>query len=116
MKENLTENNTLVRYIATIIVGDKYHKKGEEFRVSEFDLENVKENGLRLEVYDEKFRDDRTVYHFYPVSIRKMTYQLTLTEVDTIEGGDRKKQEKWGQLIGYDSYDNHEYDWREHWP
>ena len=116
MKEKLTEDNTLVRYIATIIVGDEYHKEGEEFRISEFDLENVKESGLRLEIYDEGFRDDITVYHFYPVSIRKMTYQLTLTEVDTIEGGDRKEKAKYEGIIGYDSYDHHEYDWKEHWP
>ena len=76
-------------------------------------LDDVKEHGLRLKVRENKWD---TIYHFYPVYIKKKVYRLDLIEIESMPGGDRDKYRKWGETIGYDKVDKEEYDWKEHWP
>ena len=115
----MEENNkkTSVEYIATIIAGDKYHECGEEFKVSSYDLEGVKMNGLRIEIKDENLRDDMSFFHFYPVSIRKITYHMVPVSIETVEGGGRENRPKWADLIGRESYSYDDpNEWMNRWP
>ena len=108
----MEEKQTLTKYYAVITDGDKYHKAGEEYLVPPGDLDRVKERGLKLEVWDDRFK---TVYHLYPVAITKRVYRLDLIETDTVPGGDRNEYRKWGDTIGYDDIEKESYDWRDHW-
>ena len=69
-------------------------------------LDDVKEHGLRLKVRENKWD---TIYHFYPVYIKKKVYRLDLIEIESMPGGDRDKYRKWGETIGYDKVDKKEY-------
>ncbi len=109
----MEENETITRYFVTIKVGDEYHKEGETYRIAEYELEDVKEHGIRLEVSKDRWK---TFYHYYPVHISKKVYRLDLISSETVEGGDREKYRSWGETIGYDSVDNETYDWKDHWP
>lgn len=109
----MEENETITRYFATIKVGDEYHKEGEVHRIAEYELEGVKERGIRLEINSDRWR---TVYHYYPVNIIKKVYRLDLIETATVEGGNRDMYRKWGETIGHDYQDNESYDWKDHWP
>ena len=95
----MKENDIIEMYFATILVGDEYHQVGEEIRISEFDLEGIRNKGLRLRIEDPKFRDDIGVWHWYPASIRKKVYRLDLIEVQTMEGGDRSDRPSWENII-----------------
>lgn len=110
----MQENETLTRYIATILVGDEYHKAGEEHIVGQYAIENTKKYGLSLEV-EGKWRDE-VRHHLYPVSIRKCVYRLDLIEIETVEGGDRSDPMlyKHGE-VGLEVDDLHDYDWKDHW-
>ena len=107
---------TITRYIATILVGDKYHKEGEEHVISEWNLDKTKSYGLRLEVEERKGIDECTIYHLYPCSLRKVVYELNPIEETPIEGGDRDHFEKTGcGKIGFDIWEPQK-DWTERWP
>ena len=108
---NNTEN-TVTKYIATILIGDEYHKEGEEHEFYSGLLDSVKKNGLRLEAWQNNWDES---YHYYPVSIRKETYKLELIDVSSVEGGGREEEIKWGQKIGYDRVEREKHDWRDHW-
>lgn len=110
----MEENETLVRYIATILMGDEYHKEGEEHILSSWEIENTKKYGLRLQVSENNRW--QTFYHLYPCSIRKITYKITPIEIETVEGGDRSNPMLYkSKGIGID-WTGPEYDWTEHWP
>ena len=47
--------DTITKYIATITMGDEYHKEGEEHLVSENLVERTQQSGLELEVGENKF-------------------------------------------------------------
>ena len=83
----MEENETVARYFVTIKVGDDYHKEGETYRIAEYELEDVKEHGIRLEVSKDRWK---THYHYYPVHISKKVYRLDLISSETVEGGDRE--------------------------
>ena len=106
------EEKTLTRYIATILLGDKYHKEGEEHIVSEYNIDKIKGEGLRIIVKEDRYK---TVWHLYPVSLKKCVYRLEPISEEPIEGGDRDYQNRYSNKIGYD-WREEEYDWREHWP
>ena len=112
---NMKENETMTVYVATILDGDKYHKAGEEFDVCKWQLDDVKENGLRLPIEDNEFRKDYHFYHWYPVSICKKTYRLDLIEMESIPGGDRKNN-PYEPIIKVDYVDVTDRDWKERWP
>lgn len=95
----MKENDIIEMYFATILVGDKYHQEGEEIRISEFDLEGIKNKGLRLRIENKEFREDIGVWHWYPVAISKKVYRLDLIEVQTLEGGDRSNRPSWENVI-----------------
>ena len=107
---NMGEKKTIVKYIATILVGDEYHSKGEEHEIGLWanEVEKVKERGMRIQI-TEKGRED--LFHFYPVSIRKETYELQLVDAENIEGGYNKGR------ITHDifKHDDHN-DWMDRWP
>lgn len=110
----MEENELLIKYIATIIVGDEYHKEGEEHTLSRFEVDKTKMYGLKLKVNEDKYGS--TFYHLYPCSIRKITYKLTPIEIETIKGGDRSNPILYKPNgIGVDSTEP-DYDWKEHWP
>ena len=114
MKKNMEENfkiepeETRVRYIATILIGDEYHKEGEEHEIGWWanTVENVKERGLRLHVKDNIHGDG--IFHYYPVSIRKEVYTMKLSEVTVFKGGGDKIESKTWE-------GDHSLDWMEHW-
>lgn len=110
----MEENEPLIKYIATIIVGDEYHKEGEEHTLSRWEVDKTKIYGLKLKVNEDTF--GTIYYHLYPCSIRKITYKLTPIEIETIKGGDRSNPMLYKpNEIGYD-YIEPESDWKEHWP
>ena len=82
-------SGTIVRYEATISVGDQYHKAGEVYYLADWEVERVKKEGLSLEINGENLRKDLTIYHHYPVHLRRLTYATSLISVETLEGGDR---------------------------
>ena len=98
---------TITRYTATITKGDEYHSEGEEHRLWENEVEYTQKYGLRLETEEDNF--GVTYYHLYPCTIKKIVFRLEPIEITTLEGGNRKD-------IGFDSEDNGDYDWKEHWP
>ena len=97
----------IVKYTATVIVGDEYHPVGETHPISESEVEFTAQNGLKLKV-DEKF--NIVYYHLYPCSITKTTYQMTPTSVSTFPGGSKEGK------IGFDREDFGNHDWKERWP
>lgn len=99
-------------FIATITVGDEYHKVGEEHTLSSWEIESTKEQGLKLKVKTNSWGD--TFYHLYPCSIRKVTYKLEPVEIATVEGGDRKNVDYKPGDIGFDKTER-DYDWKDHW-
>lgn len=101
----MKENDIIEMYIATIKVGDKYHPEGEEIRVSDFSLDEVLKNGLRLRCEDPEFRDDISVWHWYPVYITKKTYRLDLIGSETMVGGDRSNRPGWEDEIKKETID-----------
>lgn len=101
----MNENDIIEMYFATILVGDEYHKEGETFKIDEAFVKEVQENGLRLRIENPNFRDDVSVWHWYPVSICKKVYRLDLIEVQTMEGGDRSDRPGWESLIKHESID-----------
>ena len=106
----MEENETITRYYAVITTGDEYHPEGERHLVSPPDIDRVKEQGLCLEILDDRYK---TVYHMYPVAITKNIYRLDLIETETVQGGDRSSH--WGQTIGHFRCEKDERDWRDHW-
>lgn len=104
---------TIIRYIATITVGDEFHKEGEEHAVSSWEVGRTQKEGLRLKLFENNWGD--TFYNLYPCSIRKTVYKLEPIEISTIEGGDRMNCDYCKGEIACDR-DDSERDWREHWP
>ena len=104
--------NIMVRYIATITVGDELHSIGEEHIIDSWKLENVKKEGLKLKTFENNWGD--SFYNLYPCTIRKITYRLEPIEIETIEGGDRMNCDYKKGEIGCDK-DKAPYDWKEHW-
>lgn len=104
------------KYICTILVGDEYHQDGEEHVISEWNVEKTQKYGLRLEVEEPTPTRDRSIYHLYPCSIKKVTYLLQPIDIVDIEGGDRDYKNKTYDIIGYDRWEYDDYDWTQHWP
>ena len=117
IKDMVFKNSVIEKYVATITEGDEYHQTGEEHEISSYQLNTVKEEGLRLKLDDKRFRTDYTFYHIYPVKIEKRVYQMTCTASEIIEGGDRSNCKSWAGTIGQDSYKHEDpNEWMEHWP
>ena len=95
------ENNTLVRYIATILVGDDLHAQGEEHTLSSWEVEPTQKHGLKLKTIENNWGD--TFYNLYPCTIKKITYKLEPIEISTIEGGDRMNCDYRKGQIGTDN-------------
>ena len=101
--------DTITKYIATITMGDEYHKEGEEHIVSENLVERTQQGGLELEVGENKFLNI-TYYHYYPCTLKKVVYRLDPIEITPFPGYDNK-------YVGYGSYDYSDpNDWQDHWP
>lgn len=95
------------RVVATILKGDKYHKEGEEIIVPSYQVNKTINEGLSLPIND---NITRQIYHIYPVSLRKLTYKLELTAIETINGGNTSDNN-----IQYDSIDFTDNDWKNRW-
>ena len=106
---------TVTKYIATITVGDEYHKAGEEHVIFEHTLKDVQEQGLRLEVWKD---NTRIYYHMYPCTLRKVVYAFEEKEITTLKGGDRSNPCLYNHGgIGVDYHDlGDKNDWMDRWP
>lgn len=100
--------DTVVKYTATITVGDEYHKIGEIFEIFESRVESIKKEGLKLQVDKDGF--GVVYYHIYPCYITKTVYKMAPTEVTTFPAGDPNGQ------IGFDQADFGDHDWKDRWP
>ena len=106
-KEQKPNENSdkMTRYYATILVGDEYHKVGEQHTLSPYDLEYTKANGLKLKVEDGDFNIE--YYRIYPCSVQVLTYKMTLIESTSfVCGGGEIKKEK---------VDFGDHDWKDRW-
>jgi len=101
------ENENVVKYFATITVGDDCHQVGEVHEVDRWHIDYTKNYGLKLKIGENDFAE--AYYHIYPCTIRKEVYRLELVEAESCDGGNRDGK------IGYDR-DERESDWRDRWP
>lgn len=96
----------LIRYIATITVGDEYHEKGEEHIVHGSEVEDTLKNGLKLRIKEVR---DVVTWHRYPCYITKNEYRLNLVGTESLGG-------KTEGDIAQENYDYRTDDWQERWP
>lgn len=98
----------VVKYTATITVGDEYHPVGETYEIFENRVESIKKNGIKLKVKEDGY--GVVYYHIYPCYITKTVYKMTPIDVTTFLAGDSNGK------IGFDQEDFGDHDWKERWP